>query len=238
MSSISGIDAQGIINGQEPRRDHIDKLRSMSLHMNHEAPYILPCDENQKLLKHPELLDLRKQEDYISQKITRRFGSLKASEGSDMHATYQSVCARRKTCYRKLYTAALTTFRSGFFRNVGTEEIRRQLINNPEIEEAESAPVPSLEFVSSTYSPDRFLIANVLFTPNLPKLERLPNPALVRAMESICRPEKYISYYPGEYIGEGSCPSCQVPFTDADLRSSKCADHVHECFRQNNKEYA
>lgn len=208
VSHTSGINVQDIINGQEPRNNHIDKLRSMSLHMNYKVPQNLLYSKNQKLLEASELLDLQKQEDAIFQQIIHRFGSLKASKGNEIYTTYQTACIRHKTCYRKLHDTALATFRLGFFCNVGTEKIHRQLIDRSYDNEVKSEPALLLEFVSAIYSPGRFLVANLLYKPISPESETLPDRALLQAMIAICQPGKNIQYYPGEHPTADSCLSC------------------------------
>jgi hypothetical protein len=58
ISNISAVDVQGIINDEPLRQDHIQKLRSMRLHLNPNAPIHLLFLECKAVLDNPELIQL------------------------------------------------------------------------------------------------------------------------------------------------------------------------------------
>jgi hypothetical protein len=228
ISNISGVDVQGIVNGEDVRKDHIRQLRSMSLHLNLRARNTLLFEENQAILEDPELVKLESQAEALYTKTL-------TDTGPELAQEYQRVVCKRKRCYNRLHSQLRQRCRELFFRSANTQEIQRQIEEGEQgISNCEDEELPALEFVSFSHFPDRYAIATAFWTSSSTN-DALPDPVLAH-IRKLCEPELFVLYYPGESPLEGRCPLCGLSIEQVIPRDRP--KHIHECFATKNQEEA
>jgi hypothetical protein len=225
ISSISGVDVQGIVNHEALRQDHIRLLRSMRLHLNPNAPSQLPFAECKAVLDHPELVELDNRLNLLEQERRTKGDSV------ELRQQYLEATWSRKHCFQRVYREARLQFRYQSFDVAESNTIRKMIedgekgVSTDEIDE--KVEVPPLDFVSKAHFPDRFIIANGFWTKS-PSQDSLPDISLIQSLQNMCRPDEYVQYYHGETPVDGYCPVCKKQM--AELPGSQRPGHIHDCF--------
>lgn len=227
ISNISGIDGQGLINEEQMRQDHIRQLRSMSLHINMNAPNKLLFDENQKILDDPEYAELESQENAARMKWRSEAHTEKEPE---LAKDYWRKSLLRKSFYNRHHLQARQECRKQYFQKANNEEIRRQIREGKlgiPYSEVEDGKAINLQFVSSSHYPDRSFVATAFWVSHSTK-DAPPDALLLYHLQRLCQPEPFVLYYPGESPVEGRCPVCQRKMEE--IKVCDRSDHVHACF--------
>lgn len=104
VSPLSAIDVQALVNHEKVRRDHIQILRSMRLHIRLDLPIDLPFSESMKLLQHEELIKRDEELRVLEEKLD--------DENSTLQAQYVKQSLGRKHCLERLYRSARHAYRT------------------------------------------------------------------------------------------------------------------------------
>lgn len=228
ISDISRIDVQGIVNGDNIRKDYIRQFRSISLHLNLQAKNKLLFEKNQAILKDPELVELNSQVENLS---------AKKSDSPEHTKEYERAVFKRKWCYNRLQNQSRWCYRQSFFRSAITQEIRRQIEQGEQgIHEPEDENSVELNFVSEFYFPDWHAIAVALWCSSDSYTNDRLNLSAVAHMQKLCEKKPFVLYFQGESPSEGHCPVYQMPMADLTLHNRP--KHIHACFEASYKEQA
>jgi hypothetical protein len=226
ISDISAIDVQGIVNKEQARKNHIEQLRRMALHLDMRAPSGLPFQENQRLFNEPEFVELLSIEDAMYEEMK---GASSNENRTELAQKHQKAVFKRKRCYTRLYNQAFNNFRKQYFRTTNSEEIQNMIEQGeqglPAEDECPSAP--ELKFVSSGHFPDRYFIANAFWT-SCKAESTVPDPVLVGHIQKLYSPEPYVLYYPGESPVGSCCPVCRQLIED--YAPCDRPSHIHSYF--------
>ena len=140
-----------------------------------------------------------------------------------------TTTSQRKLYY--MYSQACNAYRSKFFVDTNSTEIRRQVDEgeNGDSTTPEKKPPPlhDLKFVSSHHFSGRHFVAKAFWTP-VASSKTHPATQLIVHMRELCDPERLVLYYPGEEPVDGNCPLCEERMEDINLEGR--AEYIHSCF--------
>jgi len=232
ISSISGVDTQGIVNGTAQRKDHIQQVRSMSLNLNIHIPERLPFAELEKVRKDAKYVSLLTEEEALAQEIQQQ-----KSIDDVLCEKYRIAKSKRKVLFQTLCSVALRSFRESYFRNENSEDIRNQIreanlgIVSDDDKDNKRLLNP-LDLVSTYHFRERSSVANLFWVCSPQNITK--EPQIIRDLWNMCKPESCVLYYFGEGPVNDMCPICRTHMKRVSRK--KRADHIHKCmFAQNSK---
>jgi len=107
ISEISAIDVQATVNEEQSRKDRIQQLWRITLHLDIRAPSELPFRENQRVLTDPEFIALLSTEDALYKEIQVAASN---DNGDQLTERYRKAVFKRRRYYTRLYNQALVNF--------------------------------------------------------------------------------------------------------------------------------
>jgi hypothetical protein len=212
LSNITSVDVQGAFLREEPRTDHIAKLRSVSTKRAPGLPQALPAKEIDNILHDPTAIKLYQD---LCQLRERGATDDNINEAQRKYRTY----------LHWLKTRALARWKEKWlearYANIIQTRGRISLDRSSAIDRAQAL---------FRIMPERARLAEMIKS-NEPRT-RAQRLSAVQDLLSLCTRNYEVMYRPGENPVDGGCPVCRCKLPEVKRNRS---DHIHACRR---KEFA